>query len=524
MRYLFYVILVIAFALQLASCTANFEQVNTNPYGVSDQDLLQDNLIVGGYFAQLQQYIYTIFPDLQVEQNLVGDAFAQYTVTPSPYMSNRNNLTYKFVWYSKRWENNYSYVMPAIYYFKENGLDTKFPNFYAWATILKIFAMHRVTDDYGPIIYSQYGTSRTSVGYDSQKDVYYSFFNELDTAIDTLQNYVGQDAGVFKKYDLAYNGNVIKWIQAANSLRLRLAVRIAKIDPVKARLEAEKAIKQTYGVIKSNDDNLMIALNSYPHPLWTFSNGWNECRMCATIGSILGGYSDPRLPIYFSPATDSLIIGKYIGERQGIDISSKSTYVNFARIGSMYENTDYIQIMTASEVALLKAEGALRGWDMGETAAYYYKQGIKFSFEQYALSDKYDIYINDSTSTFADYTDPKNPDNNFTGSSKIKIRWNEEATDEEKLEQIITQKWIALFPDGQEAWSEFRRTGYPKLIPVVVNYSGGTISSSEFVRRVPYPDDEYLTNPNGIAEGLQLLGGADNGGTRLWWDPGGANF
>jgi hypothetical protein len=75
-----------------------------------------------------------------------------------------------------------------------------------------------------------------------------------------------------------------------------------------------------------------------------------------------------------------------------------------------------------------------------------------------------------------------------------------------------------MYPEGQEAWSEFRRTGYPKLFPVVVNNSNGTISTSEFIRRINFPSDERANNPAGVAGAVQALGGADNGGTRLWWD------
>ena len=104
------------------------------------------------------------------------------------------------------------------------------------------------------------------------------------------------------------------------------------------------------------------------------------------------------------------------------------------------------------------------------------------------------------------------------------VAWDEAASNELKLEKIITQKWISLFPNGQEAWSEFRRTGYPKLIPVVVNYSGGLISTEEFVRRTPFPTVEYNTHNEGVQTGVELLGGPDNGGTRVWWDTGAANF
>jgi len=123
-----------------------------------------------------------------------------------------------------------------------------------------------------------------------------------------------------------------------------------------------------------------------------------------------------------------------------------------------------------------------------------------------------------------DYVDYKNSANNDTAVSKITIKWDAAASNEVKLERIITQKWLAMFPEGQEAWTEFRRTGYPKLFPIVVNSSGGTIDTKIQVRRLAYPQSEATINPDGLKGGIQLLGGADNGGTRLWWDVDKANF
>ncbi len=97
-------------------------------------------------------------------------------------------------------------------------------------------------------------------------------------------------------------------------------------------------------------------------------------------------------------------------------------------------------------------------------------------------------------------------------------------SNEVKLEKIVSQKWIAMFPEGQEAWTEFRRTSYPKLFPVVHNNSNGTIDTEIQIRRLAYPATEYTTNPVEIQKGLQFLGGADNGGTRLWWDKDSPNF
>ena len=89
---------------------------------------------------------------------------------------------------------------------------------------------------------------------------------------------------------------------------------------------------------------------------------------------------------------------------------------------------------------------------------------------------------------------------------------------ERNLERIITQKWIAIFPLGIEAWSEYRRTGYPRLLPVVENKSGGSVNSQYGMRRIPYPVEEYTENPVHLQEAITMLGGRDNGGTRVWWD------
>ena len=179
--------------------------------------------------------------------------------------------------------------------------------------------------------------------------------------------------------------------------------------------------------------------------------------------------------------------------------------------------------MTASEVAFLKAEAALRGWSGAGDAEANYETGIQLSFDQHGASGATG-YVADNTSTFIDYVDTYNPANNIAALSDVTIAWTDAADNEERLEKIITQKWIAMFPEGQEAWSEFRRTGYPKIFPVVSNQSGGTIDTDIQIRRIPFVDSELSTNPDGVTGAVSKLGGSDNGGTRLWWDTGAANF
>jgi hypothetical protein len=176
--------------------------------------------------------------------------------------------------------------------------------------------------------------------------------------------------------------------------------------------------------------------------------------------------------------------------------------------------------MNPAEVYFLRAEGALRGWNMGGDAQTLYETGIRTSFTVSGVATGADAYIANNIAKAAVYTDPRNTSNNIAPGdaalSTITIKWNTAGTTEENLERIITQKWISMFPDGQEAWSEFRRTGYPKLFPVKVNNSNGLIPNT--IRRIPFPSAEYQTNASGVAGAVSLLGNPDNGGSKLWWD------
>src|SRR5690606_17398234 len=202
--------------------------------------------------------------------------------------------------------------------------------------------------------------------------------------------------------------------------------------------------------------------------------------------------SEPALFPYttlFRSFTGSTSNG-YHGLRSGIQIPSGDNIKRYANM-KVAEN-DRILWMNAAEVAFLKAEGAVRGWNMGGgTAESLYNEGIRLSFEQWGASGA-DTYLNNSTSQPQNYTDPLNQTAfNYSGTPRtITIKWVESATTELKLERIITQKWIANFPLGIEAWAEYRRTGYPRLMPVVTNNSGGLVNSATMARRLAYPQEE----------------------------------
>ncbi len=517
-RYIFGLALMFVVAgLFFQSCTKNFEEINTDPYGISDEQLKADYKLVGEPFKQALQNIYAYTPVwvTQLQQNLIGDVYSGYMMPPTPFRGNINNMTYALVdgWNGFPWSVAYENVMAPLAMVERKAGDG-FPNFKAWAKIVRVEAMHRVSDIYGPIIYTKYGKPNDdgSFDYDCQKDVYYAFFQDLDDAINTLTPYAdGDSVQMFAAFDLVYGGDYVKWIKFANTLRMRLAIRIANVDPAKGEAEYKAAINQKYGVLVDNSDNFIVKSEAgLSHPLNTINNAWNDIRMGAPMDSYLNGYNDPRMPKYFQPS--EIVPGEYVGIREGIDIKAKADYQPFSKLAEMGP----VQLMVCAEAYFLRAEGALRGWDDGGTAQEFYETGIQMSFDQYGLGDA-SAYINDDTDTPADYDDPFNPDNNIEAASNITIKWNDGDDFETKLERIITQKWIAMYPDGQEAWSEFRRTGYPKLFPNIINNSGGTITG--FIKRINFVEGEYQANPQGVQNAVtNCLNGPDTGGTPLWWD------
>jgi hypothetical protein len=453
---------------------------------------------------------------------------------PRPFVGGVNTTNYAFIdfWDQFAWDVPYSSTgtMQNSLLIKKRG-ETDFPLMYAVSLILKVEAMHRVTDVYGPIVYSKFGEDTAFPEYDSEEEAYNQFFDDLETAINILSTDLSN--AQFSAFDLVYGGDLTQWVKFANSLRLRLAIRISKVDAAKAKSEAEKSLSNAVGLLETNADNFSIK-GGVTHPLTTFNSSWNDVRMGAPMESILVGYNDSRGSVLFEDS--SITPNTLKGIRGGMPLLSgytdelvqKDDYVPFSRLGNSYISdrtpTTDIQLMTAAEVFFLKAEAALRGWTGAGDAQSNYETGITTSFTQHGVGGDATAYIADNTSRHLDYVDPVDASNNISAMSNITIAWDGGATNEENLERIITQKWIAMFPDGQEAWSEFRRTGYPQLFPPVANNSGGTIDSNIQVRRLPFPASQRSTNAQGVEQARSLLGGPDNGGTRLWWDTGGPNF
>ena len=527
-------IAVAALVTGLSACTKNFESYNTDNTGVSNGQFGPDYNALGLYLKSAQMAIYNFSGggdpnSYQLQQNLNADCYSGYFMTPNAF-GNANNTNYSLVsgWNGETYKAGYLSVMSPILSLKATGIEQKTPAVWAVAQIVQVTAMARVTDVYGPIPYKHVGEGLSTVPYDSQQDVYNQFFTQLDAATQALRTQINSGAKLpfaFATFDLVYDGDFTKWLRFANSLRLRLAMHIRNVDQATAKIQAEKALDPANGgLITDNNGNMAVKVTgNFTNPLVFIAQNWADIRIGASIQCYLTGYKDPRIARYMDKSTDAdpALAGKYKGIRIG-SVVDKDKYKTYSNL-NLNDGTPAFSLktapvlMTTAEVYFLRAEAALQGWsNAGGTAQQLYEQGIATSMQQWNVTAP--GYINDATSTPDAYTDPKNSANDAPKPSAITIKWDDAASPAVKQERISTQKWIAMFPEGQEGWTEFRRTGYPKLFEVVVNKGLPAISSSLQIRRLPFPQNEYNTNPQTVADAVKLLNGPDNGGTPLWWD------
>lgn len=523
-------------ALFIMSCTGDFEDINTNPSGVTDEDLEQDFNSLNVYFPEMLRNTVVLGGDYQVNQTLSTDSWAGYTATPTDYSGGANNTTYKITW-NRIWNEYYSGLMSPSFQAIEKARELKEDNFVAWAKLIRLYGIQKVASVYGPVIYTDYGKSATVSHYDSEEEFYNAAFKDLDTINNILIDAV--DFEGFEKADVSsYNGDVSKWLKLSNSLRLMLAMRLTDVKPDLAKEQAEIAVNGPEGIFNSNEDNFEVDVGNDDHPLIIIGYLFDDTRMSGTMESFLGGYDDPRAGIHWNPVADDDVDQlvsdhpnfPYKGIKNGAKINDGNKRRGFSKPGDIFENNKLYTLFTYSDVEFMLAEARLRGWEVGSGSPRdHYEEGVKASFEQWGAAGV-EEYLEDNQSKPIDYVDPVASDaqqNAFDAQTDITIKWNENDSDERKLERIITQKWIGGFPNSFKAWADFRRTGYPAIEPVYVNESGsgdGVIDEGNYIKRLRFVEEEYETNPDGVQEGVDKLGGPDEIGTPLWWDVDTPNF
>jgi hypothetical protein len=340
-----------------------------------------------------------------------------------------------------------------------------------------------ITDLWGDAGYSEALRGRDSrpdmtVPYDAQPAIYDGILKELQTAASMIE----PNGAKIVRGDLLYRGDMAGWRLFANSLRLRAAMRLSEVEPSRAAAEFTSALAG--GVFTSNTHNAVLKFvdNGIDvHPIFAYERTRNDHSISTTLVDTLKALSDPRLPFY-ARANSS---GEYIGTPNGS--FAERPLSTISRIGTYFARADApAVIMAYSEVLLLRAEAAQRGWVAGDPGELY-RQGITAAMAQLGI--------------------PQAAITAYLAEPRVQYLGGQPG-----LEQIWLQKWISLYGNGPEAYAEWRRTGVPHLVAGPDALNDGLIPV-----RLQYPEREHALNRLEVEAAIARQGGATMN-SRVWWD------
>ncbi|GAB3641721.1 SusD/RagB family nutrient-binding outer membrane lipoprotein [Spirosoma arcticum] len=467
------------------SCTEKFDQMNVdpnNPTALSPQYLLPYGIerVVDRAWGGRERF---------ERLNLDGAMLWMQYLTRNIYSNEGDNYGLSPAFYNNNWKalfNDGLVNFQRIITLSAPGAQYQNTNYEGIALVMRAWTFSLLTDLYGPIPYTDAlkGTVNDPIytpSYDSMETVYAGLLADLKTANEKLT--VG---GPAVSGDILYNGDILKWKKFANSLRLRLANRQAVKKPAESKAimaeilgdatkypvftsNADNATLKTTEVLSSNNEFYLVMINDS-------RTDWNISK---TLADKLNELGDARITVYAQPNK----AGKYEGHANGLPDAIATTYLGTSsNIGSYFiQKTSPEIIMTFAELNLILAEATQDG-DVSGSAQTYLEKGITASFDQYGLKVT-PVYLQ----TVGVVT----------------------------KEKIMEQKWIALFGQGLEAWTEYRRTG----LPVLPGKDLRAVFENDGVlpTRLPYPTSEASLNEANYTKGIALIGGKNDTKAKLWW-------
>lgn len=474
-----YIIVYITTAMLIFGCTEDFVEINTNP---NQPEEVSADLV-------LSTVISTIAGETALNGwnngNIVGQLTAKINFTGFD--------RYDWGTQSGIWGTYYG-ILPEINIIMESALaeGTKNTSYEGIALVLRSYAFANLTDNWGNVPFSEAidaSNGNFKPKYDTQESIYMAILDDLKKAETQLA--LGQP---ILGGDILYGGDTQKWRKLANSLRLRYLLRVSNKLDVSSDIQA---IVDSGVFISTNEDN---AAMTYPAntqidswPVSTFRIGsFDEHRMSETSEGVLKQFNDGRMQKWFQPTdnpSDDPTL--FVGLSNGLSEDNASNYNGGAsNVSRLYQpffydspNSVKAAIIQAAEVHFILAEAAQRLL-INEDAKIYYEEGIRLSFEYWNVPQDIATYI-----------------------SQAGVAYDGE------LETIITQKWLASFLVGFEAWYDFRRTGLPSIIvPGPDNVNNGMVPV-----RFIYPDSEQTLNPENYKEAVSAIG-ADDINAKGWWE------
>ena len=504
--------------LGLFSCTADFEGINSNPNKpetVQPEFLLTTSQretmnLYGGDMDGVVFFNYThYFSGFQGE-------FQRYTTSVAP------NNTY--------WSNTYIKCLQPVNQIIELYQDnTSYKNRVTIAKIWEAYIFSNTVSIWGsvPTTTSLQGTP--AVAFQKEQDIYYSLLDQLKGLSDAI-NLNGDTYPAIS--DKIYGGNLLKWKKFANTLRLRLALRISNADPTKAKSVIQEIAQDATGIISSDAESAAMTWGTTSDS-WSYLYNRVVYNYTANVASIpvlceslvyhTLPYGDARLPVYGQPATQGPSIGKYFG--QNISYGGGGSYTTRTNPHTLLKQPDYSFIgarflkpdaeyvfLSYAEACFSKAEAALKGWWKDPNAQAYYYEGIDASYNHYGLSAaQATTYKNtpgikwgtasDTTGRSAAFQDWMGICSSYVGTGDY-------------IRQIVMQHWLAMPNQGVDAWALIRRTQILQFEPQFGTYNG---LYAYIPDRINYPGAEYSTNLVETTKAVTWLGGTDDLFTKLWF-------
>ncbi|UCS91918.1 SusD/RagB family nutrient-binding outer membrane lipoprotein [Echinicola marina] len=479
---LYHVLMISAAGLVVGACTGDFEEMNTdpnNPVTISPALLLPNAIQVSvdrywGHDTRFERlnidaamcWMQHLSRNIYI--NVEGDSYEiPLTVSSGTWNALYNDALVNF---------------ESVLRLSGPEGDFSNSNYYGVALVMKSFTFSYMTDVFGPIPYSEAlkGTAEESINspkYDSMEEIYAGLMADLKLANENLNVDGPAISG-----DILFDGDILKWKMFANSLRLKLANHQAAKKPAESKAVMAEILSNpsTYPVFTNNDNFAqlhhvnVIGSRNKMFDVFSTRSDWN---ISSTLIDKLLELDDERITVYAQPLAD----GSYAGLPNGLTDAAAGTFTA-STIGTKFlQPTAPSILMSYAELLFIKAEAAFDG-DISGDPEVLLEEAIAASFDQHGLE--------------------------MPGDYMSRLG----AVDKEI---IMTQKWLALFGQGIEAWTEYRRTGYPVFPPAhpsAVFYNEGVLPT-----RIEYPTSEYSLNKVALDEGVRMLGGEDNMRVPLWW-------
>lgn len=446
--------------LALSSCD-DYLDVNTSPNNPTDVPanlVFVTGQVVGAY-------------EMYGPLNLVGSLWSQQWASTGGQYRQQDQYRVATNTFNNQWNQLYEDCLIDLQFTIDKSTELGIPNYVVPARILRAYFFQLMTEYWGDIPYSEalQGSAFLTPQYDSQESIYDQLLAELDLAISEIDR--SDDAITYSGLeDPMYGGDMDAWERFANTMKLRIYIRMTNANPAKAEQGIRGILSSGAPLISSVDEDGEVPFfdeANNRNPQWEQNDTRpNDFGPSTQFLIRLNALQDPRANFYFDEPgnTPDTLVGAVNGLNANDLLADVDDY---SRLSEFFRSeTKPSVLLSYHEVLFMQAEAAARGWSAGN-AEQLYNDAVTAAFNKYGLE-------------IGTYLDPGMPAAFPRGGSA-----------EDQLNAIYLQKYIALFSQGAEAFTEWRRTQVPTLLPALNDGNGNV-----FITRFPYVDDEVSKNPN----------------------------